>query len=182
MEFTLKLRAQHIIKSIMGQIQQGTRMLDIGCGNGVVSDEISKVLGCEIHATDIVNYLRRPLPFKLMPGTTRLDYDDGEFELGLMNDMIHHVQSADQMPLIREAMRVCKKLIIFDAEPSRIGFFFDLVLNRIHNKDMPVPLTNRPQMEWVSQLSGLGYVCVANKLAKPFPFYPFDNFILFVNR
>src|SRR5262245_23505983 len=182
MEVTLKLRARHIARSIDHLAARNSRVLDIGCGNGVVSAELARSFGFDTVGTDVAEYLKRPIPFKLMRDPVTLDFEAGSFDLGLMVDMLHHIEPGMQLALVREAARVCKNVVIFEAEPSRTAFFFDVVLNRVHNKDMPVPLTHRPQAEWEREIRKLGLTCSGRALRKPFWFYPFQNFVLTVSR
>lgn len=182
MELTLKLRARHIARNIDHLVAAQSRVLDIGCGNGVVSSELARSFGFETVGTDIAEYVKRPIPFKLMRDPVTLDFAADSFDLGLMADMLHHMERESQLKLIRDAARVCRKLLIFEAEPSKTAFFFDVVLNRIHNKDMPVPLTHRTRTEWEGEIKKLGLSCAGKTLRKPFPLYPFENFILTVWR
>ncbi len=113
-----------------------------------------------------------------MKTATQLDFEDRHFDMGLINDVLHHIDYDNQLELIREATRVCKTVLIFDARPSRLTFFFDRVLNLIHNKDMPVPLTFRHREEWEKAIAARGLTCSGKDLKRPFVFYPFQNFLL----
>jgi 2-polyprenyl-3-methyl-5-hydroxy-6-metoxy-1,4-benzoquinol methylase len=182
MEVTLKLRARHIARNIGHLVARNSRVLDIGCGNGVVSAELARSFGFDTVGTDVAEYLETPIPFKRMRDPVTLDFETDSFDLGLMVDMLHHIDGEKQLTLVREAARVCKTVIVFEAEPSKAAFFFDVVLNRVHNKDMPVPLTHRPQAEWEREIRKLGLACSGRTLRKPFWLYPFQNFILTVSR
>ena len=153
--------------------------MDIGCGNGVVTLELRNILGFEILGTDVANYLKKDIPFTQMKTATQLDFEDKRFDVGLINDVLHHIEHDNQVKLIQEAARVCKMLLIFDAKPSQLAFFFDKVLNRIHNKDMPIPLTFRHPEDWETAITtGGGLTCSVTELKRPFVFYPFQNFLL----
>jgi SAM-dependent methyltransferase len=178
MEWTLKIRARHIARSIAPYLSQNSRVLDIGCGNGVVTQELRNIFGFDISGTDVARYLKADIPFTQMKTATQLDFEDRHFDVGLINDVLHHIDHDNQVELIREATRVCKTVLIFEARPSPLAFFFDRVLNRIHNKDMPVPLTFRHREEWEKAITAKGLVCSGRELEKPFAFYPFQNFLL----
>jgi len=178
MEWTLKLRARHIARSIAPYVSKDSKVLDIGCGNGVVTLELRKIFGFDISGTDIANYLKKEIPFTQMKTATQLDFEDKRFDVGLINDVLHHIEHDNQLKLIQEAARVCKTLLIFDAKPSRLTFFFDIVLNRIHNKDMPIPLTFRHSDDWKTAITAKGLICSVTELQRPFVFYPFQNFLL----
>jgi ubiquinone/menaquinone biosynthesis C-methylase UbiE len=113
-----------------------------------------------------------------MKSASQLDFEDKQFDVGLINDVLHHIEYDHQLKLIREAARVCKMVLIFEAKPSQLTFFCDKLLNRIHNKEMPIPLTFRHQEEWEKAITGMGLACTGTELKKPFAFYPFQNFLL----
>lgn len=178
MELTLKLRARHIGRSIAPYLSQNSRVLDIGCGNGVVTLELQNMFGFDISGTDVAQYLKKDIPFTPMKSATQLDFENKHFDVGLINDVLHHIDHDNQLKLVQEAARVCKTVLIFEARPSRLTFFFDRVLNRIHNKDMPIPLTFRHLEEWKKAIAATGLACSGRELKKPFVFYPFQNFLL----
>ena len=178
MEWTLKLRARHIGRSIAPYLSKNSKVLDIGCGNGVVTQELRNIFGFDISGTDVAKYLTRDIPFTPMKAATQLDFADRQFDVGLINDVLHHIEPDNQLKLIQEATRVCKTVLIFEASPSRLTFFFDRALNRIHNKDMPIPLTFRHQADWEKAITAQGLACSGQALKRPFVFYPFQNFLL----
>ena len=178
MEWTLKLRARHIARSIAPYVSKDSKVLDIGCGNGVVTLELRNIFGFDILGTDVANYLKKDIPFMQMKSAVQLDFEDKRFDVGLINDVLHHIERDNQVKLIQEAARVCKTLLIFDAKPSRLTFFFDIALNRIHNKDMPIPLTFRRPEDWKTAITAGGLTCLVTELQRPFVFYPFRNFLL----
>jgi len=178
MELTLRLRARHIGRSIAPYLSQNSKVLDIGCGNGVVTLELRNIFGFDISGTDVAKYLKKNIPFTQMKTATQLDFEDKHFDVGLINDVLHHIAYDNQVELIQEAARVCKMVLIFEAKPSQPAFFFDKVLNRIHNKDMPIPLTFRHQEDWEKAIVAKGLTCSGKELKRPFVFYPFQNFLL----
>jgi SAM-dependent methyltransferase len=178
MEWTLRLRARHIARSIAPYSSQSSKVLDIGCGNGVVTLELRNFFGFDILGTDVARYLKKDIPFIQMKSATRLDFEDKQFDVGLINDVLHHIEYDQQLELIQEAARVCKTVLIFEAKPSRLTFFCDKMLNRIHNKEMPIPLTFRHQEEWEKAITANGLACTGKELKKPFVLYPFQNFLL----
>ena len=181
MEFTLRLRARHIGRCIAPYLSQKSKVLDIGCGNGVVTQELRNMFGFDISGTDVAKYLSKDIPFTQMKTPTQLDFEDQHFDVGLINDVLHHIDHDNQVDLIQEATRVCKLVLIFDARPSRLAFFSDKVLNRIHNKNMAIPLTFRHRAEWEKVIAARGLTCSGKDLKKPFALYPFQNFLLQVS-
>ena len=155
----------------------GTDVLDIGCGNGVVSYEIKKHFNCNLVGTDILNYLKRDIPLKKTIDEDKLDFKDNEFDLGLFNDALHHMPYNTQFKLIKEALRVCSKVIIFEVKPTFIAKAVDYLINRIHNSDMPIPLSFREEREWTQRFKEEGISFEIFNVKKPVCLYPFSNFL-----
>lgn len=167
MEITLKYRAGMVIKVIAPFMKHGQKVLDIGCGNGVVSDEIRGYFGCALTGTDIMEYLKRDMPFKKMPALTSLPFADKEFDTGLLIDVLHHIPFDMQLPLVREARRVCRDILIFEVEPTFLAKAVDVLANLIHNARMPLCLTHRTADQWVELFEHDGMKCTAYPVPRP---------------
>ncbi len=177
MEFTLKLRSKVLIRAIRPHVPRGAKLLDIGCGNAVVGDEVRKALGCQLTGTDVLSYLSRDIPFKLMSSPTRLDFADAEFDLGLIVDAVHHMEFETQILAIKESLRVCKTVLVFEVAPTWLAKQLDIGLNKIHNAEMNLCLTHRNHTEWQELFRQHGIPCRFEPVQKPFPGYPFRNYL-----
>lgn len=148
LKFTDRTRTKLTIQALSQLITNNTRVLDIGCGNGVISQEIQKTYNCEIIGTDIRNYVQTDIEFKKMSNPRKLEFKDKEFDVGVLNNVLHHIKYDIQEVLINEALRVCSKIIIIEVRPSRLAKFLDFTLNKIRNARIPVTLTHREKEEW----------------------------------
>lgn len=124
------------------------KILDIGCGTGVVADELQHLLGNYIEGCDIDKYLIRKIPFKKMPSFEKIPYNNKCFEYSMFNDVLHHTSYKNQKLLITESLRVAKNTLIFELKPTVIGKFLDFFINKIHNPKMNIPFTYRKPEEW----------------------------------
>ncbi len=180
MEITLKHRAAMVNVAIAPFIKQGRKVLDIGCGNGVVSDEIRGHFGCVLTGTDIMEYLKRDIPFKKMPDIKTLPFQDREFDTGLLIDVLHHVPFDMQLPLVRETRRVCRDVLIFEVKPTLLAKAVDMAVNLIHNAKMPILLTHRTANLWVKlfERDGIHSDMIAVKRSL---LWPSTNFLIYLN-
>ena len=177
MEFTQKYRSRIVIKVLNKFLSKGKSVLDIGCGNGVVSYEIKKYFNCSLYGTDIQNYLKRDISFKKIGRGYMLNFDDKEFDVGLIIDVLHHLPFDMQIKLVKEALRVCSEVLIIEDKPTLIGKIIDILINKIHNAKMPITLTFRTKEEWARLFSenkiSFGYHSVKTAFYYPFTHYLF---------
>lgn len=167
MEISLKYRGGMVINAIKPLMPDGGSVLDIGCGNGVVSHEIRTYFGCPLTGTDIMEYLKRDIPFRKMPAPAALPFADKEFSCGLLIDMLHHVPLDGQLPLVREALRVCRQVLIFEVKPTLLAKVVDVGANLIHNARMPICLTHRTVDQWVGLFEHDGMRCEVCPVHRP---------------
>ena len=174
---TQRYRSRIVIGAIAPFMSKDTRVLDIGCGNGVVTREIAAHFGCPVVGTDILAYGDHGMPFKRMRHPDVLDFGDGEFDAGLMIDVLHHVPFAQQAALLREARRVCRTVFVFEVVPTAIAKAVDVLINRVHHAGMPVPLTHRTREGWARLFVAEGIPARFYAVKKPSIFYPSTNYL-----
>lgn len=149
MEFTSKYRSKIVINAIAPFLTDGSRVLDIGCGNGVISNEVKNFFNCRLVGTDILDYSLKEIEFKKMERSDRLDFNDNEFDTSLFIEVLHHMPFETQLKLIKEALRVSKQVLIFEVESGRLVKYADYLVNQLHNRDMPILYTFRKKEEWI---------------------------------
>ncbi len=182
MEFTLKYRARIVIKAISPHLSKGKKVLDIGCGNGVISHEIEKFFNCDLTGTDIFSYLKRDIKFKPMQKCDELDFDDNEFDTGLFIEVLHHIPFGDQIKIIKEAMRVCREVLVFELRPTLIAKARDFLMNKIHCRNMPVPLTHREKEGWMQLFGDNGIAFKFYDIKKFDILCPATNYLFHLKR
>lgn len=179
MEVTLKYRSRIVIGAIAPFLSKEKRILDIGCGNGVVSDEIRSHFGCQLVGTDILSYLRRPIEFVLMKTPDALEFGDKAFDFGLFIDVLHHMPFERQIALIKEARRVCRGVLIFEVKPTLLAKTVDFLANQLHNHRMPLALTHRTKQEWMRLFEEQRITAEFFEVRKP-AFWPSTNYLFFL--
>ena len=173
MKFTCTVRGKILLESYKDWIGNTDKVLDVGCGNGVIGKMISDKFGCRIEGTDIMNFIESGIAFKMMPNETTLPYEEGSFDIAILNDMLHH--TTKQKEVIAEALRVAKKVLIFETKPTYRAKILDHVLNWVHNVKMPIPLTHRTLENWKYIFDQMGINSEHKELSARF-YYPLTHF------
>jgi methionine biosynthesis protein MetW len=131
--------------AIAGLIPVGSRVLDLGCGNGAMLEHLQKHRGCtgygvEIDDTNVLACVRRGvnvLQLNLDEGLAM--FDDGSFDVVLQIDTLQHLRNAEVM--LRETARVGRVGIVafpnFAHWPNRLS----VLLGRM-------PVTKRLPYQW----------------------------------
>ena len=161
-KFTIKLRSNIILRSCKGMIKENDLVIDIGCGNGFMSNIIKEKFKCRMEGYDIKNTLEYDMPF--------IDVDnvpDKYYDIALIIDTLHHIPFEDQIKLVNKAKRISKKVIIFESKTSFVNWLSDLL-----ETEMIVTNTTRKLNEWEDALVGFKYTFVR----KPF-YYPIIHYL-----
>ncbi|MDI6883296.1 MAG: class I SAM-dependent methyltransferase [Patescibacteria group bacterium] len=98
-------------------IKEGSKILDLGCGSGIVANEFQNFFKAEIVGVDVKDFRISPIPFKVFDGRN-LPFNENSFDIVLISYVLHHTQNPGE--LLREAKRVGKKIIIFEDLPEGI--------------------------------------------------------------
>lgn len=173
-DITTPLRAHIIAKTYKSWLGKKTKVLDVGCGTGVVGDELSKSLGIKISGCDTDKYIIRKIPFKKMESAKHLPYEPHSFDSVMFNDVLHHTDYKTQKELIVDSTRLAKSVLVFELKPTFIGRALDFLLNKIHNPNMEIPFTYRKKGEWEKLFRSLNLDFESKKVVSPF-FYPFSH-------
>ncbi|MGD1044797.1 MAG: class I SAM-dependent methyltransferase [Bacteroidota bacterium] len=180
MDFSLIYRSKIVIKAFNGWIHKTDKVLDIGCGNAVVAEELRNYFGCPIVGTDIIDYRERNIDFKMMNYENKLPFGNNEFDISLFVDSLHHCNY--QSELLQEASRVSKKILIFEAKPTLLAKILDWGLNQIHNKDMNIPFSMKTLDKWCDYFKELDFDFEYREIKKPSFWYPFINFAFMLKQ
>ena len=148
------IRMQKVAECFSGYISDKTKVLDIGAGNGYISYYLQNKFGCKIYCADIMNYLEYDLPFFEISGA-KLSFENNSFDVAIIIDTLHHMKAENQVVMLQEAVRVAKKVIIFETERTFIALLLDKIMSKIQSMSMPVPCTHKTRMDWKKLFSNL---------------------------
>ncbi|HEX6850601.1 MAG TPA: class I SAM-dependent methyltransferase [Candidatus Polarisedimenticolaceae bacterium] len=153
-------------------IPPGARVLDVGCGDGLLAERIGEARPDV--AIEGVEVLVRPevrIPVRPFDGL-RLPYPDGAFDAVLLVDVVHHAEEPEA--LLLETARVSRGVVLIK-DHTREGFlagptlrFMDRVGNARHGVD--IPGSYWPERVWRETLPRLGFEIEA--WTADLPLYP----------
>ncbi|MBI2599775.1 class I SAM-dependent methyltransferase [Candidatus Daviesbacteria bacterium] len=169
---TSGFRARLIISAYQHWLKKGESALDIGCGTGIVSEALKKQFQLKITGCDLENYLHVLLPFKKLASDI-LPFKTKSYNVAMLNDVLHHMPKEKQAQLIFEAIRVSKKVLIFEFESTLIGKLADPLLNKLHYKNLDARLSLRKIRDWEKLFYEMGLKFQTTRVKKPF-WYPFS--------
>jgi SAM-dependent methyltransferase len=124
-DFYLEVKARRLVELARRQLGPGRpAALDVGCGPGLFDRHVASAF--ELHGVDMspgmVERARAANPgveyAVSKPG--RLPFDDGRFDLAFAVCVLHHVDLADRLPLVRETARVVRPgglVAVFEHNP-----------------------------------------------------------------
>jgi len=150
-------------------IEKGSKILDLGCGSGIVGKTFStffqaEVLGVDIKDSRIVN-----LPFQIIDGRS-LPFSENFFDVILINYVLHHTQNPAE--ILKEAKRVGEKIIIFEDLPE--GFLSKLICkfhgisyNKLFRN--PNPIFFKSEKDWEKIFDEIGLKIIFKKRIHNFP-------------
>lgn len=93
-------------------IARNSKILDLGCGSGIVGKAFQDFFKAKIIGVDIRDFRVENIPFQIFDGK-KLPFSDNSFDIVLINYVLHH--SGNPVALLKEAKRMTKgKIIVFE--------------------------------------------------------------------
>jgi ubiquinone/menaquinone biosynthesis C-methylase UbiE len=102
----------HTLSLLEPHLAGARSLLDVGCGSGYVAWQLGQRLPGEVHAVDVGDFRRVPLPNFAPFDGRRLPYPDGRFDLVLFSFVLHHVPDVSKPQLLAEARRVARRTLV----------------------------------------------------------------------
>jgi len=129
---TVKKETLQTLSLLAPHLEPGASVLDIGCGEGYVLDELAARGVVNLQGVDIVDIRRnKNHAFSLYDGET-LPFPQRSFDLVVLSFVLHHVPNEKKLALLDEALRVSRaKVVIVEDTPSTA---FDRFMNRRHGE------------------------------------------------
>ncbi len=113
-------RISRLAAFIASPLPRNAQVLDVGCGDGLLAFEISKLRpDVQITGIDVLVRSKTFIPVNLYDGAV-VPYGDGSFDVVILVDVLHH--TIDPTVLLREAARVTRKTVMIK-DHTRNGAF-----------------------------------------------------------
>lgn len=101
---------------IMQHIHRGSRVIDLGCGDGRLMQRLHQELGCdvmgvEVEHSNIVSVIQRGLPaIEADLNDGLLDIPDGSFDYAVLSQTLQQVRNPKR--LLVEMLRVARRALV----------------------------------------------------------------------
>ena len=186
--YVVPRRAAILARHLAPLLPESGRVLDVGCGDGAVSQAILR-LRPDLHIEGI-EVLPRGAPAIAVPAYDgkNIPFPHKSFDAVMFVDVLHH--AADAAHLLREAARVAGKCVVIKDHTADGLFafatlrFMDRVGNARHGVALPHNYWRRAQWQQEFERAGLTPVIWKNSLRLyPWPASSlFDRSLHFVSR
>jgi SAM-dependent methyltransferase len=153
-------RRVHVLAHHLAQvIPDGGRVLDVGCGDGLISREImNQRPDLEIEGVDVMLRPVTHIPATTFDGNV-LPFADDSFDYVMIVDVLHH--TTDPVVVLMESRRVARKGVVIK-DHLREGFgagatlrVMDWVGNRGHDVVLPYNYLTRAEWDAAFRRAGL---------------------------
>lgn len=156
---------EKVCQDCQGFIRKGAKILDLGCGSGIIGQALQKFFSAKVLGVDIMDNRVVNLPFQKIDGLT-LPFLDNQFDVCFIRYVLHH--ASKPLALFKEAKRVGRdKIIIY--EDLAQGFWFKLRCH-VHRTTYSmffgtpkVEFNFKTESEWEAVFRDLGLKVVAQK-------------------
>jgi ubiquinone/menaquinone biosynthesis C-methylase UbiE len=172
-------RVRVLTEALAEVIPSGSKVLDIGCGDGRISAQVAeRGEGVSVAGIDVLLRPHCHIPVTQFDGS-HIPFPDASFDVVMFVDVLHHTN--DPVALLSEAQRVTRKYVVLK-DHFRTGSIGNLTLramdwfgNAHHNVVLPYNYLSEPEWDEAYKLSGLTLLQLRRKL----DLYPFPASLVF---
>jgi SAM-dependent methyltransferase len=137
----LRRRVRALSAAIAPLLPRSARVIDVGCGDGLLSEELLRLRpDLRIEGVDVLVRDRTPIPVRQFDGQ-HLPFPDRQFDISMAIDVFHHAAAPGE--LMAEMKRVSRDRIVIEDHlahglPSRLLLrTMDWVGNAPHGVRLP---------------------------------------------
>lgn len=129
-------------------VAEGEAVLDIMCQSGEVAAALAARTGCMAWGADVWPHLRCNLPYAPMQREEYTGFADQAFDLALLRGVLHRLPLALQPVLLRESLRVARRVLLLEPAAGIGARLADRLANFARLRSRPLPMSQRPFEEW----------------------------------
>ncbi|MFG0257050.1 MAG: class I SAM-dependent methyltransferase [Phycisphaerales bacterium JB043] len=174
-------RLRVLSDAIVTHLREGDRVLDVGCGSGMLATSIRSHSTCpeRVHLEGLERVARgnEPIPVTQYDGV-RIPFEDDAFDIVIVADVLHHEEHPDR--LLGECARVSSRgVIVKDHKPEgllaqqRISFM-DWAANAGY--DVPCLFRYNTRARWHETFASMG-LTVLDELTSMSLYPPLVNLV-----
>lgn len=175
-------RVRVLSEALAKRVPPGARLLDIGCGDGQIGAQISRLArGVTVEGVEVKPRASCGIPCRGFDGRT-LPFPNASFDGCLLVDVLHHAE--DLRGLLREAARACGRFVLIKdhVSESRADFatlrFMDWVGNAPHGVALRYNYQSRAQ--WTEHFRECGLR--VRDWTESLPLYAFPFSLVFTRQ
>jgi ubiquinone/menaquinone biosynthesis C-methylase UbiE len=114
-------RIEVLSSELVGEVGEGERVLDVGCGSGALGMAVLAhgrcPAGLVYEGVEVAPRGDEGFPVAAMEQGGGLPFEDGSFDVVVVADVLHHVP--DELALLREVRRVARRAVV--VKDHRLG-------------------------------------------------------------
>jgi SAM-dependent methyltransferase len=156
-------RAYDMALEIARLVPKGSRVLDVGCGNGYIGHHLSAMLGKRVIGIDVMNATEAPIDYRCYDGL-RFPLKDNSVDAVLLCYVLHHAQDVRAVLMdVRRVLRTSGRVIIYEDTPQTC---WDKGVCWIHNRQWigrTGACTFKTETEWRGVFNGLGFEIISER-------------------
>jgi len=156
--------AEKMVFEMEGFIKEKEKILDLGCGSGILAKKLKEKLKVEILGIDVTDKRIEKIPFQKFDGK-KIPFKENSFETILISFVLHHTQNP--IEILKEAKRVAKKIIVFEDLPEntlgRIRCYLHLHSWKFLFKNTSLNFNFLKEKEWEKVFKNLNLKLIKKK-------------------
>jgi len=156
-------RAYDMALEIARVVPKGSRVLDVGCGNGFIAHHLSAMLGKRVIGIDVMGATEAPIDYRCYDGA-HFPLPDNSVDAVLLCYVLHHAQDVHAvLKEVRRVLRAGGQVIIYEDIPQTC---WDKGVCWIHNRqwrDRTGACTFRTGYEWRRLFNCFGFEVAAER-------------------
>jgi 2-polyprenyl-3-methyl-5-hydroxy-6-metoxy-1,4-benzoquinol methylase len=176
--------ARRMCKELKPYISSNAKVLDLGCGSGIVTNQIKDDLKADITGIDIIDLRVEDIPFMLYDGKDLSEIKDNAFDTVLISYVLHHTENPKE--ILKQVKRIAKNNIIIyeDLYERSLGKIYCNIHGKVFNEwvqknDIKAKFFS--EKEWEENFKELGLKVIFRK-EKPYPLNPVRRMLFVLKK